>query len=170
VPFAIVMMRRTIGLSDADVVLTTVAFFAGGFVSLYAWGRAVDRLGPLPVFRGAAWGSAALFAALAAWGGGASVAGMAAFFFALAVLTAGFGVADTHVLFGLAPERDPTPTLVAADVATSLAYGAAPFAAGLALDLAIGRGAEPATAYPVLFALAAAVTALAPLPLRSFRR
>jgi hypothetical protein len=170
VPFAIVMMRRSLGLSDADVVLATAAFFAGGFASLYGWGRAVDRFGPLPVFVATALGSAALLGGLAAAAPGRQAFAMVAFFFALAVLAAGFGVADTHVLFGLAPEREPTPTLVVADVATSLAYGAAPLAAGLVLELAIGAGAEPAAAYRVLFAVAAAASALAALPLRGFRR
>jgi predicted MFS family arabinose efflux permease len=167
-PFAIVWMRRALGLSDAEVVATTVGFFAGGFASLYAWGRAVDRLGPLRVFRATAWGAAALLAALAAWGGG-SLLSMTGFFFALAVLAAGFGVADTHVLFGIAPEQEPAPTLVIADVTTSLAYGVAPILAGLALDAAIGAGAEAVAAYRVLFAAAALACGFAPLSLRGFR-
>jgi len=168
-PFAIVMMRRTLGLSDADVVLTTAAFYAGGFASLYGWGRAVDRFGPLPVFRVTALGTAALLAAFAAFGGAAGVAAMVGFFFLLAVLNAGFGVADTHVLFALAPEREPTPTLVVADVATSIAYGAGPFAAGLLLSAALDSGSEPELAYRVLFCAAAALTAFAPVPLRGLR-
>jgi predicted MFS family arabinose efflux permease len=168
-PFAIVMMRRTLGLSDADVALTTAAFYAGGFASLYGWGRLVDRLGPLPVFRVTAFGTAALLAALAAFGSAAGAGAMVGFFFLLAVLNSGFGVADTHVLFGLAPDREPTPTLIVADVATSLAYGAGPFVAGLALAAALDAGSEPELAYRVLFCAAAAVTALAPLPLRALR-
>jgi predicted MFS family arabinose efflux permease len=166
VPFAIVMMRRGLGLSDADVALTTAAFYAGGVASLYGWGRAVDRLGPLPVFRVAAFATAALLVALAALGGSASAGSMVAFFFLLAALNAGFGVADTHVLFGIAPERDPMPTLVVADVATSLAYGAAPLLAGVALELALAAGTDPNAAYRALFLAAAALTVLAPLPLR----
>ncbi|HSJ96981.1 MAG TPA: hypothetical protein VLC53_07910 [Myxococcota bacterium] len=165
-PFAIVMMRRTLGLSDADVALTTAAFYAGGFASLYGWGHAVDRFGPLPVFRVAATGTAALLAAIAVFGGSAGAAAMVGFFFLLAVLGAGFGVADTHVLFGLAPEHEPTPTLVVADVATSLAYGAGPFLAGVSLAMALGAGVAPEAAYRWLFVLAAALSVLAPLPLR----
>ncbi|HUK62192.1 MAG TPA: hypothetical protein VLV15_02625, partial [Dongiaceae bacterium] len=67
-PFAVVMMRRSMGLTDADVVLTTVASFAGGFASLYAFGRAVDRFGAAPVFRLTAWASSLLLIALAAAG------------------------------------------------------------------------------------------------------
>lgn len=169
-PFAVVMMRRSMGLSDADVILTTVASFAGGFASLYAWGRAVDRFGPAPVFQGTALLSAAMLVGLAFVGPNASLAAMVAFFFVFAALASGFGVADTHVLFGLSPDREATPTLVIADVTTSLAYGLAPFLIGLALDLAIGAGVVATDAYRVLFAGAALVMALSPLPLRGFRR
>lgn len=169
-PFVVVMMRRAMGLSDADVILTTVASFAGGFASLYAWGRAVDRFGAFPVFCGTTLASAALLAALAVIGPHASLGAMVAFFFVFVALASGFGVADTHVLFGLSPERDATPTLVIADVTTSLAYGAAPFLVGVALDTAIGRGADPTAAYRVLFAVAAVAMAVASLPLRGFRR
>jgi predicted MFS family arabinose efflux permease len=168
-PFAIVMMRRSLGLSDADVALTTAAFFAGGFASLYGWGRVVDRFGPRPVFQATALGSALLLGMLAL-AEQPSALGMVGFFFALAVLAAGFGVADTHVLFGLAPEREPTAVLVVADVSTSLAYGLAPLAAGLALDAAIAGGVEPGSAYAWLFAATALACLLSPLPVASFRR
>src|SRR5262249_48345970 len=115
-PFAVVMMRRSMGLSDADVVLTTVASFAGGFASLYGWGRAVDRFGAAPVFQSTALLQAALLVWLAIAGPHASLLAMTGFFFVFVALAAGFGVADTHVLFGLAPEHEATPTLVVADV------------------------------------------------------
>jgi hypothetical protein len=168
IPFAIVMMRRTLGLSDADVVLATAAFYAGGFASLYGWGRVTDRFGTVPVFRVTAAGTALLLLVFAGWGGSASAAVMVGFFFVFAVLTAGFGVADTHVLFGLAPAREPTATLVIADVVTSVAYGAVPLLAGLLLELAIGAGIASADAYRVLFLATAALAALAVLPLRRF--
>lgn len=168
-PFVIVMMRRTLGLSDADVALTTAAFYAGGFVSLVAWGRTVDRFGPLPVFRTAALGTAALLAAFAALGHAAGAGTMVGFFFLLSVLGAGFGVADTQVLFDIAPEREPTPTLVVADVATSLAYVAGPLLAGVALALALDSGVAAESAYRALFLAAAALAAAAALPLRHFR-
>lgn len=169
-PFAVVMMRRSMGLSDADVILTTVASFAGGFTSLYAWGRVVDRFGAAPVFRFTAWLSSALLLWLAVAGPNASLIAMIAFFFVFVTLASGFGVADTHVLFGLSPEHEATPTLVIADVTTSLAYGAAPFLVGIALDHAITGGLDPVASFQVLFGGAAFVTALAPLPLRRFRR
>ena len=170
IPFAIVMMRRAMGFSEADVVLTTIGWFAGGFVSLYAWGVVVDRIGTQPVFRATALGAAALLALLAVRGSGGSLPFMIAFFSALSLLAAGFGVADTHALFAIAPESAATATLVVADVTTSLAYGAAPFAAGLALDGAIRLGIEPAAAYRVLFAACAVGTALALVPLAALRR
>ncbi len=169
-PFAIVMMRRMLGLSDADVALATAAFYAGGFASLYVWGHVVDRFGPLPVFRLTALGAAVLLAAFALLGGAAGAPAMVAFFFLLAILNAGFGVADTHVLFGIAPEHEPTPTLVIAGLLTSLAYGASPFAAGLLLSAALEAGIAPGPAYRFLFLATAALGALAPLPLRRFGR
>lgn len=169
-PFAVVMMRRSMGLSDADVVLTTVASFAGGFASLYGWGRAVDRFGAAPVFRLTALASSAMLLWLAAAGPQASLLAMTIFFFVFVALAAGFGVADTHVLFGLAPEHEATPTLVVADVTTSLAYGAAPFLAGVALDLLINTGTDATSAYRGLFVAAALVMALAPIPLRGFKK
>ena len=44
IPFVIVMMRRMLGLSDADVMITTMAMYAGGLLSLYVWGRIVDAI------------------------------------------------------------------------------------------------------------------------------
>jgi predicted MFS family arabinose efflux permease len=169
-PFALVMMRRSMGLSDADVVLTTIASFAGGFASLYAWGRVVDRFGAAPVFRLTALASSVLLLGLAVVGSGASLLAMIGFFFVFVALAAGFGVADTHVLFGIAPEHEATPTLVVADVTTSLAYGAAPFLAGVALDLLISSGTDATSAYRGLFVVAALVMALAPIPLRGFTK
>lgn len=169
-PFAVVMMRRSMGLSDADVVLTTVASFAGGFASLYAWGRAVDRFGAAPVFRVTALASSALLLGLAAVGPHASLLAMIGFFFVFVALAAGFGVADTHVLFSIAPNHEATATLVVADVTTNLAYGAAPLLAGIALERLIAAGIDATAAYRGLFVAAALVTALAPIPLRGFRR
>jgi hypothetical protein len=171
VPFVIVVMRRVLGLSEGDVLLTTLAYFAGGVVSLYLWGRAVDRFGPAPVFRGTAIGIAALYTGLL-WVDqtSASVGLMVGFFFALNVLAGGFGVADTHVLFGLAPVHAPTRLLVAADVTSSLLYGIAPFAAGFALDAAFAVGVAPLSAYRTLFVLAALASLLSLVPLRGFRK
>jgi hypothetical protein len=122
------------------------------------------------VFRVTALASSALLLGLAAVGPRASLPAMIGFFFVFVALAAGFGVADTHVLFSLAPEHEATPTLVIADVTTNLAYGAAPFLAGIALDRLISVGTDAAAAYRGLFMLSALVMALAPIPLRGFRR
>jgi predicted MFS family arabinose efflux permease len=171
VPFIIVLMRRILGLSDADVLLTTLAFFAGGFVSLYLWGRAVDRFGPAAAFTVSGSGLALLYCALLPRSATThAVAPMVAFFFLLNVFAAGFGVADTHALFGLTPVHAPTRFLVVADVASSLLYGMAPLLAGAGLDVAVAAGVTPLRAYRALFAAAAVATVLGLVPLRTFRR
>jgi MFS family permease len=171
VPFLIVVMRRVFHLSDADVVLATVAFYAGGFVSLYAWGRATDLVGPRPVFWATGGGMALLYLGLLGLAPGTvTVTVMVGVFFLLAILNAGFGVADTHVLFGLAPVHAPTRLLVVADVTSSLAYGLAPLLAGLTLEAALATGAEPLQAHRAVFVACAVATLLALAPLRDFHR
>jgi predicted MFS family arabinose efflux permease len=170
IPFAIVLMRRVLGLSDAEVLLATVGFLTGGLVSLYPWGRIVDRFGPVPVFRTTAVGMALVFGGLLGVNASDGVAPMVSLFFALAVLSAGFGVADTHVLFGLAPPHAPTPVFVVSAVVSSLAYGLAPFAAGIALESALESGVDPLSAYRGLFVTASVAVVLALIPLQAFRR
>jgi hypothetical protein len=138
IPFAIVMMRRVLGLTESDVLLATVTYFFGGFVSLYLWGRLVDRFGPRPCFRrrGLGGGYLALFAALPATG----AATMVIFFFAVSVLSAGFGVADTQALFELAPQSSPVAHLVIADVASRFCTARCR-CFGILLDVGLGRGA-----------------------------
>jgi predicted MFS family arabinose efflux permease len=170
VPFVIVWMRRGMGLSEADVLLTTVAGFAGGFASLYLWGRVVDRSGPNPTFRITGLGMALLFLLLIGMPESGAVAPMIGFFFLLAVLASGFGVADTQALFSLTPAEAPTRHLVVADVGTSLVYGLAPLTAGLLLELAIAWGLEPLAAYRALFGACALAALLALAPLRGLPR
>jgi MFS family permease len=158
------------GLSDAEVLLTTIASLLGGLASLYLWGRAVDRLGPAPVFLSTAVGMALLCFALLTIEGSEGVAPMIGFFFALTVLASGFGVADTHVLFSLAPPEAPTRMFVLAAVLSSFAYGLAPLLAGVALDTALGLGVAPLSAYRGLFLITGVVVLLALVPLRVFRR
>ncbi len=171
VPFAIVMLRREIGFSDADLVVTTVAFFAGGLVSLYLWGRAVDAAGPEPVFRWTCLGMAASIAALVAVRepGTSAFALSVGFFFVYSVLSAGFGVADTNVLFRLTPPEAPAPTLVAANVIESVLSGITPLLVGITIDALL----TPETAlrvYHGFFLLAALAQLAALLPLRRFTR
>jgi predicted MFS family arabinose efflux permease len=167
-PFVIVMMRREIGISAAEVLLTTAASFAGGLVSLYVWGYVVDRVGPSPVFRTTSLGLAALTLALVAvqGPGPATLAGLVAFFFFYTVLVSGFGVADTHVLFGLTPPEAPARTLVVASVVVGTLSSLAPIAIGFILEAGIESAAEPLFVYHVFFAAAAFVQAFAYLPLR----
>lgn len=172
VPFVIVLMRRVLGLSEAQVLLATVAAYAGGLASLYAWGRVVDRVGPARVFRWTSLGLAATVLALLAVRepGPFAVAWLTGFFFVAAVLRAGFGVADTHVLFQLAPEHAPASTLVVGTVAVYVLRGAAPLLVGLTLERALAAGAAPLAAYQALFVASAALHALVFLPLRGFGR
>jgi MFS family permease len=134
--FAIVMLRRAAGLSEGDVVYTTMAFVAGAAVSLYAWGHVVDRVGAVPVLSATATGMALTLLTLAlAPASALDVGWTSLWFFTLAFLTAGFEVADTHLLFELTPPEAPARTLVLAAVAAGLAAGLGPLLAGAALDV-----------------------------------
>jgi hypothetical protein len=169
--FAIVMLRRAAGLSEAEVATTTVALIAGALVSLYLWGHVVDRVGPVPVLRATALGmaSALLLLALAPVAA-LEVGWLALWFFAMSLLTAGFGVADTHLLFELTPEEKPAPTLVLAAVGTGLAAGLAPLLAGAALDLLLpADGAGELRVYRGFFAVLALLQASCLLPTLGFR-
>jgi Na+/melibiose symporter-like transporter len=170
VPFWIVMMRREAGLTDGDVIATTVATFSGGLASLYLWGRLVDRVGAPPVFRATSLCLAACFASLllVEGGGTMTVAAMIAFAFTVAVLWSGFGVADTHVLFKLTPGDAPAPVLVTVRVIVASLAGTAPILAGLILDRLLATTDSPLTIYHALFATAAALQIFAFLPLRRF--
>lgn len=167
-PFVIVMMRRGLGLSEAQVLGTTVAAYAGGLVSLYPWGRAVDALGPARIFRWSSLGLAAVLLGLLSVRepGPFAVAALTVFFFATAALRAGFGVADTHLLFDLAPEDAPASPIVVATALAFLPRAVAPLAVGLVLERALAAGAEPVATYHALFAAAAVLQAIVFLPLR----
>jgi predicted MFS family arabinose efflux permease len=169
--FAIVMMRRVIGFSEGEVLYTTVAIFSGGLASLLLWGRVVDRVGPGPVFRWTAIGQALLFLGFLflARHDAANLTLAIGLFFGLWALGCGFDVADTHVIFALAPADSPARTLVVTRVTDSLARGAAPLLVGVLLDRLLTAGADPLLVYRCLFAGCAAVILLAIVPLRAFR-
>jgi predicted MFS family arabinose efflux permease len=169
IPFLIVWMRREMGLSDGDVLLTTVSGFTGGLVSLYLWGRLVDTVGPGPVFRGTGLAAALLIASLYFVPQTPVLAPMIAIFFALAALSAGFGVADTHLLFSITPTHAPSRHLVVANVTTHTLSGLAPVAAGFLLEQAL-TVVSPLVAYRALFLSAAAVALLSLVPLRRLER
>lgn len=171
-PFVIVMMRRVLGLSEGEVLFTTVAMFSGGLVSLYLWGRVVDRIGPARVFVATALGSALLLLSLLAVNGpGPHLVGwMMAYFFARSVLSSGFGVADTRVLFELSPPEAPARTLVMASVVINLGRAVAPVAVGLGVERWLSLGSDPIGVYHTVFGIAALLSAVAVLPLRRFGR
>jgi len=171
-PFAIVMMVREVGFSDGDVIATTVAWYAGGLASLYLWGRAVDLVGPAPIFRWTSIGMGALALSLVLVESSGTLArlGMVGFFFGLSALQAGFDVANTHVLFGLAPEASPARMIVVAQVTEYGVASAAPILVGSLLDRWLEGSTAPLAVYHAFFAVAALLVALAFLPLRRFRR
>ena len=71
--FAVVMMRRDLGFSEGQVLYCTAGAFTGGLVSLYLWGRWVDRFGPLPLFRWTAFLQAATMVSFALLAGAGAV-------------------------------------------------------------------------------------------------
>jgi MFS family permease len=171
-PFTIVMLRRTLGFSDSEVLLTTIAQFSGGLVSLYLWGALVDRVGPYVVFRFTSLATAALYVGLSQLDSSSSFTLVAAvvFFFLHAVLSAGYGVSDTRVLFELSPPEAPARALVVGGSLTGLAIGLSPALVGTVLDPLLARATDPLSVYHGFFWLAAAVQAVSFLPLRIFRR
>lgn len=171
-PFTLVMLRRTLGFADSDVVLTTIAQFSGGLVSLYLWGALVDRVGPYFVFRLTSLAIAALYVGLTQLeaGGSFTLAAAIAFFFLHAVLNAGYGVSDTRVLFELAPPEAPARMLVVGGSLTGLALGLSPALVGAVLDPLLARAADPLAVYHGFFWIAAALQAVSFLPLRIFKR
>ncbi len=172
VPFAIVMLRREIGLTDGQILLTTIASFAGGLASLYLWGTVVDRIGPAPVFRWTSIGMALLYLLLLDMSEPSltTVVTAVVFFFGFSVLASGFGVADTHVLFGMTPPEAPARVLVVASVVVHLAAGIAPVSAGFALERWLAAADDPLSVYRTFFAALAVLQAVSFLPLRRFGR
>ncbi|MCH2186797.1 hypothetical protein MK280_13095 [Myxococcota bacterium] len=172
VPFALVMMRREIGFSDGEILYTTAASFAGGLAALYLSGRLVDFFGPAPLFRVTAVGNALLIASLSGVEQASPLAlfGLVGFFFTFSALNAGFGVADTHVLFGLTPPEAPARTLVIALTVSAVLGSTAPLLAGFALERGLSHsGTNGLVVYHGFFLIAAAVQACVFWPLRGFR-
>jgi predicted MFS family arabinose efflux permease len=165
--FALVLLRRVLGMGEGEILWTTVAIYAGGLLALVVFGRVVDAVGPGPVFRWTALAQAALVLGLAfVDGAGRGELWLAVgLFFAVHAAAAGFDVADTHVLFSLAPEDAPARTIVVAQVFDRVAKAAAPFLAGLALERALAAQMDPLTAYRALFAFCALATLLSLWPL-----
>lgn len=171
VPFAIVMLEREVGFTADAILLTTVAWYAGGLLTLYPWGRLVDRIGPYPVFVGTSLGMGALILGLTLFQepGTGALLGAVGFFFGVYALAAGFGVADTQVLFRLAPADAPARLLVVAQVTSHVLGGLPPIAVGFLLEQTLAGAPDRLDVYDACFAVAAVLQALAFLPLRRFR-
>jgi len=169
-PFALVMLRREVGFSDAQLLTTTIATFSGGLVSLYFWGQVIDRHGAAVVFRGTSIGLAALTSSLIVLSRMSeyAFAGALLFFFFYAILAAGFGMADTHVLFKLTPVEAPARTLVAAAVSVAVVAAIVPLAAGVGLELGLRSAPDRLLVYHAFFVIAAIVQAVNWWPTRIF--
>ncbi len=167
-PFVVVMLRRELDLSAADIVYTAVATYAGGLASLYLWGRAVDRFGPIPIFGWSSFSMGALVLGLVGVGGpGTSTLLLSVgFFFVYTLASAGFGVADTHVLFGLTPPSAPSRGLVLAAVVVGSAAALAPALSGWALEWALAESEDRLGVYRCFFGAMALLHVAAWLPLR----
>lgn len=169
--FAVVMMRRDLGFSEGQILYATAAAFTGGLVSLYISGTLVDRLGPVPLFRWTALGQALAvgsFVALAA-AGAMTVASAVGVFFVVALLASGFDLADTRVLFALAPGDAPARLLVPTTILRAVLSGVLPLAAGFGLEGAIEAGIDRISAYCGLFVGLGVAIAVGYLPLVRFR-
>jgi hypothetical protein len=171
-PFAIVMMRREIGFSEAEILLTTLCIFGGGLISLYSWGRVADRIGPAPVFRICALSMAGLLLlpTLVDSAESSELLLMLIFFGGFSIFTSGFGVADTQVLFRMSPPDAPARTLVVCGVTSSVARGLVAIAVGVLLEFFLAGNDDPLQVYRIFFAMLAGVQALAFLPLMGFAR
>lgn len=169
-PFALVMLRREIGFSDAQLLATTIASFTGGLVSLYFWGRVIDTRGAAIVFQTTSIGMAFLTASLIVLtkAGPNTLLAAIAFFFCYAVLSVGFGMADTHVLFRLTPVESPARTLVAASVSVGLVAAIVPLLVGVGLEQGLEATSDRLLVYHVFFAIAASIQAINWWPTRVF--
>ncbi len=172
IPFVIVMMRREIGFSEAQIVLSTLVLYAGGLVSLYLWGRVTDHLGAAPIFRICSIGLAILFLLLCLVDTTEAfdLALLLGFFIGFAIFTSGFGVADTQVLFQLTPPEAPARTLVIAGVLTSSLMALAPIFVGAVLEILLNQTNQPLAVYHSFFAVAATLQLIVFIPLRGFTR
>lgn len=171
-PFALVMMRREIGIDEGQILIATLCLYGGALLSLFPMGRLTDRIGPAPVFQLSAIGMAALLLALTTVDGDTStdLAIFYGFFAGYAALQAGFGLADTRVLFELAPAEAPARTLVICNVVTNGLRALAPLLTGIVLEALLAGSRDPLAIYHALFAGMALLQLLTMIPLRSFRR
>ena len=90
------------------------------------------------------------------------------FFFLYAILSSGFAMADTHVLFKLTPVDSPARTLVAAAVSVGVVAALVPFIAGIALEYGLRSAPDRLLVYHIFFTIAATVQATNWWPARHF--
>jgi MFS family permease len=165
-PFTLVMLRRQVGLSEAETFSITLAFFVGGLVALYPAGRIADRFGARPVLIGTCLLRAVTIAGLAAATMGADDAVLplvTGLFFVFSLLNAAFGVAEVKTLFALAPKDSPSAVIVVAVVARNVVAGIAPLVVGGTLQH-LGATVAADTLYQGFFVMAAALQAATLLP------
>jgi hypothetical protein len=84
------------------------------------------------------------------------------------MLSSGFGMADTHVLFKLTPVESPARTLVAAAVSVGVVASIVPFAAGVGIEMGLRTTSDRMLVYHVFFSIAAVVQAMNWWPARHF--
>jgi hypothetical protein len=168
-PFLIVLLRREVHLTEAQVLVTTLATYVGGLLALHPAGALADRLGarPMLVATCALRAAVVLSLGLAAWLCSAElllplVAGLT---LAYSMLVAAFGVAEVKLLFRLAEGASPTPAIVGTVVARNLVAGVVVVTVGLVLEQVLRRAADPLGIYLGFFGLAAAIQLAAGWPL-----
>jgi hypothetical protein len=122
------------------------------------------------VFRASSIGLAILTASLIgiAHAGPNTFLAAITFFFCYSILSVGFGMADTHVLFRLTPVESPARTLVAASVSVGLAAAIVPFVVGLGLERGLEATSDRLLVYHVFFAIAASIQSITWWPTRGF--
>jgi hypothetical protein len=173
-PFAIVMLRREAGLTEAQTMITTLAVYGGGLVALYPAGRVVDKVGARSVLLAscglravvvAGVGVLALVASpqVLLWGAGA-------LFLVFALLGQAFGLAEVKVLFALVPGDSPSPYIVTSMVTRSVVASVVALAAGGSLELLLRAGIDPGLVYLGLFGALALIQAAAVIPFRGLER
>ena len=169
-PFAVLLLRREAGLSEAEVLGLTLSLYTGGLLALLPAGWLSDRVGPRPVLKASCWLRAAVVAGLAGsvlvCEGTSLLVVFCALFLAWAFLTSAFGVAEVKVLFQLAGDASPTGVIVTSVVIRSVVAGAVALAIGVGIDAALAAELLPnLSLYVGVFLVLATLQAGAALPL-----
>lgn len=168
-PFAVLLLRREAGLSEAEVLGLTLSLYTGGLLALLPAGWLSDRFGSRPVLRASCWLRATVITGLAAavltCEGTTLLAVFCALFLGWAFLTSAFGVAEVKVLFELAGDGSPSGVIVTTIVIRSVVAGAVALAIGVGIDAALSAELPSLPLYVGVFLFLAALQAGAALPL-----